>query len=193
MRPSGAPLLCLALAALAGCGGAAPLQNYGPAPAPGTRLVYTNPGLQATGYLLVVDAASTSQALILDLVHTSPAGPAVGVTFSFTVDTSRATWNTSPILVNGNVFAQGGSGVQLARGWISGRQIEGIVSNKGLTGTVPDVSLASAGILAKVQLNLVPGTATGPVSLADSGLSSVLDGLGGITPIQVQVGTLTVQ
>ena len=193
MRLPGALPLCLALAALTGCGGGAALQNYGPPVTPGTRLVYTNPGLQATGYLLVRDAASTDQALVLDLVHTSPAGAAVGITFSFTVDTTRATWNASPILVNGNVFAQGAGGVQLARGWISGKQIEGIVSNKGLTGSVPDVSLAGAGILARIQLNLAPSPATGTVALADSGLSTVLGPLGDITPIQVQVGTLSVQ
>jgi hypothetical protein len=169
-----------------GCGG----KSSGPS------LAYTNPTTRSADFQLVQDSASTDQNLVLDLV--GPSGTSgVGVTFSFKLDTSQATWGTSPVVTNGNVFSLG-SGTQLAKGWVTSGQLQGIVSNKGLTGSsvVSDLSLStsgSTGILAKIRIQVASGATAGSVALSDGGLGTLLDSSGGITAITVDVGTLTLQ
>jgi hypothetical protein len=154
-----------------------------------TGLTYVDPANIQGQFALVLDtAASTASTLVLDLVGpaTSPATPAVGVTFGFNVDTSRAAWSTTPV-VNGTLFTLG-TGVQLARSWVNGPTLQGIVSNKGLAAQVGDIG---NGVIAKIELTPVPGAATGLVSLVDNGLGTVLDSSGTPYPVQVLVGTLT--
>lgn len=183
------PLLpALALAALTACGG-----GSGPGTPANPGLVYVDPGPSATDFTLVRDASSTATTLVLNLV--GPSTAAVGVTFSFNVDTARATWGATPAVTNGDVFTLG-AGTLLAKGWVTGNHLQGLVSNKGLAQEVADVSLNPArgrGVIAKVQLRLVPGAAAGAVTLTDGGRSTQLDSFGGITPIRVVVGQLSVQ
>jgi hypothetical protein len=181
-----APAAALLLGVL-GCGGKS---------SSGPSLAYTNPAANTADFQLVRDSASTDQNLVLDLV--GPSGTSgVGVTFSFKLDTSQATWGTSPVVTNGNVFSLG-SGTQLAKGWVTSGQLQGIVSNKGLVGSsvVSDLSLSTggtAGIIAKIQLQPASGATTGSATLTDGGLGTLLDSSGGIYAITVDVGTLQLQ
>jgi hypothetical protein len=183
-----APAAAALLLGVLGCGGGK--SSSGPS------LAYTNPTIRSADFQLVQDSASTGQNLVLDLV--GPSGTSgVGVTFSFKLDTSQATWGTSPAVTNGNVFSLG-SGTQLAKGWVTGGQLQGIVSNKGLTGSslVSDLSLSTsgtAGIIAKIQIQPTSGATTGTATLTDGGLGTLLDSTGGITAISVDVGTLQLQ
>jgi hypothetical protein len=183
-----------ALLGLAACGGgsgkgAAGASSGGAGSVSG--LAYVNPANAQGQFALVLDtAASTSSSLVLDLVgpETSPATPAVGVTFGFNLDTTRAAWAATPVL-NGTLFTLG-TGVQLAQGWVNGATLQGIIANKGLANQVADVG-SGQGVIGKIQLSPLPGAAAGAVSLVDNGLGTVLDSSGTPYAIQVQVGTLT--
>jgi hypothetical protein len=180
--------LALVLPVLLGCGG-----GSGPGTPANPGLVYLDPAPSVTSFTLVRDPASTATTLVLNLV--GPPTAAVGVTFSFTVDQTRATWGATPAVTNGDVFSLGG-GTLLAKGWVTGHQLQGLVSNKGLGQEVADLSLNPAkgkGVIARLQLHLAPGAATGAATLVDSGLSTQLDSFGGITPIRIVVGQLAVQ
>ena len=133
-------LASAALLGLAACGGGGGVSGTGTGggttPAKG-NLVYTDPtGYQTQPYqfALVRDPASTATSLVLDLV--GPSGTsAVGVTFAFDVDASKATWAKAPALVNnGNLFTLG-TGTQLVQGWAAGTggyRLQGIIATKGL-------------------------------------------------------------
>jgi hypothetical protein len=181
------PCCAAALLGLAACGG-----GSGASTATTQSLTYVNPANTQGQFALVLDtAASTGPTLVLDLVgpETSPATPAMGVTFGFNVDTTRAAWSATPVL-NGTVFTLG-TGVQLARGWVNGQSLQGIVANKGLASQVADIG-SGQGVIGKIQLTPVPGAAAGAVSLVDNGLGTVLDSSGTPYAIQVLVGSLTV-
>ena len=105
----------------------------------------------------------------------------MGVTFAFTVDTTRATWGTGPSVTNGTLFSG-----QLVQGWVNGATLQGIAANKGLANGVSDLG---TGIIAKIRLT--PGSATGSVNLADAGLGTILDQGGTPQPIKILVGTLS--
>jgi len=170
-----------ALLVLAGCGGA----GGGGGAAHG--LGYADPAKVQGQFALMLDAAASSDStLVLDLVGPATT-PAVGVTFGFNLDTTRATWAATPVS-NGTLFTLG-AGTQLARGWVNGPSLQGIVSNKGLANQVADIGFAR-GIIARLELTAVPGAPAGAVSLVDNGLGTVLDGSGQSHPIQVQVGAL---
>jgi hypothetical protein len=173
-----------ALLVLAGCGGAG-----GGAGATAQGLAYANPANAQGQFALVLDAAASSgSTLVLDLVGPA-ATPAVGVTFGFNLDTTRAAWAATPVS-NGTLFTLG-AGTQLARGWVDGPSLQGIVSNKGLASQVADIGSAQ-GVIARIELTAVPGAPAGAVSLVDNGLGTVLDSSGQSQPIQVQVGALTI-
>lgn len=164
-------------------------------------LVYTNPTTSTADYQLVWDNASTSSYLVMDLVGPSGnyAVSGVGVTFSFLLGSSQATWGTSPAVTNGNVFTLG-SGTRLAQGWVTtsqgSSQLQGIVSQKGLGSVVSDLSVSTSngtGVLAQIQILPVSGATAGNVTLTDGGLGSLLDGGGSITSFTVDVGTLKLQ
>ena len=155
-------------------------------------LAYVSPtgyASQATQCALVLDAASTSSNLILDVIGPKGFG-AVGLTFAFDVDTTKATWSTSPVVTNGNVFTLG-TGTQLCQGWVTGKRLQGIVASKGLGNQVSD---AGTGIVAKISLTPVKGATAGTVTLTDAGLGNLMDNNGPpALPVHFSVGTLTLQ
>jgi len=186
-----------ALLGLAACGGGASGPSSGSSGSgsgSGSGLSYTNPILTQGQLALVQDAASTGSALVLDLVlpeDSQNPTPAVGVTFGFQVDTSRAAWASSPV-ANGTLFTTG-SGGQVVRGWVRGGQLQGIVSNKGYTAQVSDLGNAGGAVIARIPLAPVPGGAAGAVQLADTGLGTILDSSGTPYPVTVSIGSLTLQ
>lgn len=181
-------LASMALLGLTACGGG----GGGSSPTTGT-LTYTNPAYQGLPYqfALVRDAASTSSTLVLDVVGPTGTGyalPSVGVTFGFSVDLSKASWGTAPVVANGTVFPAG-TGVQLVKGWVTGGYLQGIVATKGLTSEVADVG---NGVIAKITLTAVPGAATGAVALSDTLQGNFMDNSGPpALPVKFAVGTLT--
>ena len=199
-------LAVAALLGLAACGGGGGITGVGTGttgttPAKGT-LVYTNPtGYQGQPYqfALVWDAASTATSLVLDLVGPS-ATPAVGVTFAFDVDATKATWAASPALVNNGSLFTLGAGTQLAQGWVAGTggyRLQGIVAQKGLANPIADVG---AGVIGTITLTPVSGATTGTVTLKESldstgnVFGTLMDGYGPpATPVHFAVGTLQLQ
>jgi hypothetical protein len=186
------------LLGLVACGGGSSTPSTGGTGSGGTTtqgLTYVNPANTQGQFALVLDtAASTASTLVLDLVgpDTSPVTPAVGVTFGFNVDTTRAAWAATPV-VNGSLFSLG-SGVQLAKGWVNGQSLQGIVSNKGVANQVANIG-ATQGVLGKIQLTPIHGAPSGLVGLADNGLGTYLyywapAGTQSYS-MQVLVGTLT--
>jgi hypothetical protein len=180
-----------ALLVLAGCGGG----SSGPAstgatvsPAAAAGLTYVNPANTQGQFALVLDAASTPAALVLDLVGPDQT-PACGVTFGFDVDATRAAWATSPVVENGTLFTPA-SGTQLVQGWVNGARLQAVVANKGLAGQVADIG-RSKGVIGQIRLSPVPGAAAGHVNLADNGLATLLDNTGTPSPVPVLVGSLT--
>jgi hypothetical protein len=175
-----------ALLALAACGGGSSSISSQPKYAT-TGLKYTNPAEGQGSFALIEDAASTPSALVLDLV--GPGGstptPACGVTFGFDVDTTMATWVTSPVVSNGAVFTATNQEVQ---GWVNSGRLQAIVANKGLSTQVADLGTQ---VIAKITLQPVLGGFSGAVSLKDNGLGNLVDKTGTFYTFPVQVGTLT--
>ncbi len=180
-----------ALLGLAACGGSSSLTPSGTSGS-GPGLSYTNPTLTQGQLALVRDSASTGPALVLDLVlpeDSQNPTPAVGVTFGFQVDAARAAWASSPV-ANGTLFTTG-SGGQVARGWVQGGQLQGIVSNKGYAAQVSDIGNAGGAVIARITLAPAQGGASGAVQLTDTGLGTILDSSGTPYPVPVSIGTLT--
>jgi hypothetical protein len=182
-------LTSFGLAGLLACGGG----SSGGATTHG--LFYTNPSLGQGQYGLVLDATSTSSVLVLDLVGPSHAASssgtsAVGVSFGFDTDPSKAAWASSPVK-NGTLFGKNGASL-LCNGWSNAGRVQGVAANKGLLNQVTDIG-PSAGIIATLTLTPVPGATGGTVKLVDNGMGTVLDIDGTPVPIQILVGTLTVQ
>jgi len=174
-----------ALSALAGCGGGS---SVGPIALAGATagLSYVDPAQAAGQFTLVRDAASTPAILVLDLL--APSGiPAVGVTFGFDVDTTRAVWSSSPAVVTNGVVFTPATGNQLVQGWVNGGRLQAIVSNKGLAAQVADLG----GVIGQIRLNPVAGAPKGTVTLVDNGLATLLDVSGTPQAVRVLVGTLT--
>ena len=182
-----------ALLGLAACGGSSSVQPNATSGS-SSGLSYTNPTLTQGQLALVRDSASTGSALVLDLVlpeDSQNPTPAVGVTFGFQVDTTRAAWASSPV-ANGTLFTTG-SGGQVVRGWVQGGQLQGIVSNKGYAAQVSDIGNAGGAVIARITLAQVPGGASGTVQFTDSGLGAILDSSGTPDPVTVSIGALTLQ
>lgn len=172
-------LAAAGLLGLAACGGGS---SGGGTPVSG--LTYADPAGTAGNYALVKDAASTPSDLILDLVGPDGASE-VGLTFSFTLDTTKATWSS---YANGTLF----TGTQtLFQCWANGGTLQGIITNKGLANAVSDIGASTGGVIAKLHLAPVAGAAAGPVTLADGGLGTSMDMGGTPIPIHLLVGTLT--
>jgi len=186
------PLACAALLGLAGCGGGSSSSSSSSSSSGGGgttktgTLTYVNP----TGYqgncALVLDSASTSSNLILDVVGPAVAG--TGMAFAFNVDTTKVKWATSPALTNGGLFPATGT---IAQGWVAGSQLQGIVTYKGLSTQVADLS---KGVIAKIVLTPVAGATAGTVSLTDAGIGNLMTTNGpSAYTVQFMVGTLTLQ
>ena len=183
------------LLGLIACGGgsSSPTPPNTSASGAGGVLTYVNPVNSTQQFALVLDAAATPTNLVLDVVGpVSNPISGTGVSFSFQVATSQATWATAPAVVsNGTAFSSSalGAGTQLLQGWVSTGQLQGLVSLKGLANQVP-----LSGILAKIVLTPVAGAATGTVALTDSGMGTLMTNSGPpALPIQFAVGTLTLQ
>ncbi len=172
----------LALLGLAACGGGSG------AGVPG--LVYQDPPGTQGRFALVLDPASTPSLLVLDLVGPE-AAPACGVSFGFDLDPARANWSTSPVVSNGTLFTPA-AGSQLVQGWVNGGRLQAVIANKGIADPVANLG-PSQGLIGRIRLVPAPGAAAGPVSLADSGLATLLDRTGTATPVQVAVGSLRLQ
>ena len=115
------------------------------------------------------------------------------MTFSFDVDTTQAAWATSPALVNGTVFTDadlgGTNSTQLARAWVAGARLQGLVSIKGLSNPIADLG---AGVIAKITLTPAANATPGTVSLKDSGMGTLMTSFGPPAyPEHFLVGTLT--
>jgi len=180
----------LAVAALIGFGGCGGSSSHA-SPNPTRTLTYVNPANPSGTLALVLDAAATPTNLVLDVVGGTgyPAtGPATGVTFAFDVDTTKAAWATSPALTNGTLFTNLGTGVQLVRGWVAGGRIQGIVSYKGSTSMVSDMT---TGVIAKITLTPVANATAGSVKLVDAGFGAVIQNSPPAIPMTIAVGTLT--
>lgn len=176
-------LAAAALLGLAACGGGSSSSGVSSST---TSLTYVNPTNTSGNYALMLDSSSTASSLVLKLV--GPDGtPAVGVTFAFDVDTTKATWATSPVVTNGTLFT--GTN-KLVQGWVNGGRLQGIAANKGLANQLSDIGV-STGVLATVRLAPVSGAAAGTVTLTDSGLGTSMDQGGTPEAIHLLVGTLT--
>ncbi len=192
-RPLCTLMAFAALLGLAACGGSSSVMP-GAASGSSPGLNYTNPTLTQGQLALVRDSASTGSALVLDLVlpeDSQNPTPALGVTFGFQVDTTRAAWFSSPV-ANGSLFTTG-SGGQVVRGWVQGGQLQGIVSNKGYAAQVGDIGNAGGAVIARITLAPVQGGASGTVQFTDNGLGTILDSSGTPYPVTVSIGTLTLQ
>lgn len=181
-----------ALLALTACGGGGGSSSGGGStpPASATALNYTNPTANTAHFQLVKDSSSTATNLVLNLV--GPTGTTgSGVSFSFKVDSTKATWVTTPAPVaNGAVFNLG-SGVTLLTGKVtasgSTSELQGIASQKGMGSPV-----ALNGVLARIQLKLVSGISPSSITFTDGGRGEVVSG-GGINTFTADVGTLSAQ
>ena len=173
---AGASALLLLTACSGGGGGSST-----PA-ASATTLVYTNP--TGSGYLLLQDAASSGNTLVLDVV--GPATPAAisGISFSFTA--SNITWTTP--FVDGGTFNLGSAPLGLVSK-VTSNELQGALAQKG---TASPVSASNSTVLAKITMKLNSGVAPGTLAFADSGKSAVLNS-GGVSSIAIAVGTLKAQ
>jgi hypothetical protein len=202
----------LGFTACGGGGGSVLSGSTGPSGPAGT-LSYSPPTLSSSALALVKDAASTPTSLVLDLVYpeTPPNTlPAVGVTFSFEVDLSKAAWYIVPgpgNNIDSTVFT-GGTSVPVLRAWkspglipipgvASNEQIQGIASNKGfgnevadIGSTVAEIDNGTAQVIAKIVLTPVTTGTAGNANLVDSGLGTILDASGTPYAVSVNVGTL---
>lgn len=170
---AGASALLLLTACSGGGGGSST-----PA-ASATTLAYTNP--TGTGYLLLQDAASSGNTLVLDVV--GPATPAAisGISFSFTA--SNVTWTTP--FVDGGTFTLGSAPLGLASK-VTSNELQGALAQKG---TGSPVTASNSTVLAKITMKLKSGVTPGTLAFADSGKSTYLDGTG-VHAITISVGTL---
>jgi len=179
----------LALLGLSACGGGG--SSISPASSSATKtLSYQNPTQPTGEFALILDAATTSTTLVLDLVGpvSSTAIPACGVAFGFALnDTTQAAWVTGPALTNGKVFTLS---TNLVHGWVKGATIQGVVANKGTAAPAADLT-NNAGVLATIKLSPVQSGASGTVPLADGGLGTFTDATGSPNSFSIAVGTLS--
>jgi len=189
-------LTAITIVVLAGCGGGSSSNVAASSGSAGSiGLSYVNPTLSGDTFALVKDSASTSSILVLDLVgpdRSDSTFPACGVTFGFTLDTTKATWAS---IANGTLFATStAAGNTLIQRWLdtaTGSQLQGIVAYRGLATTVSDIGYASGKVIAKLTLTPVASASSGTVTLADSGQGTYIDNTGSTTSFTVAVGTLS--
>jgi hypothetical protein len=187
-------LTAITIVVLAGCGGSSNVAaSSGSTGSIG--LSYVNPTLSGDTFALVKDSASTASILILDLVGPDSSDstfPACGVTFGFTLDTTKATWGS---IANGTLFATStAAGNTLIQRWLdtaTGSQLQGIVAYRGLATAVSDIGYASGKVIAKLTLTPVANASSGTVTLADGGQGTYIDNTGSTTSFTVAVGTLS--
>ena len=155
--------------------------------APATSLSYTDP-TTGTYRLIRNTTLSTPTHLVLDLTGFSAPNGA-GIAFTFTVDTTRATWSKvtdtdAEYVKNGEVLTLGSAPLAL-KGKIATGTLTGALGQKG-TGA----SVALNGVLARVALDFKAGAAVGAAALASS-KAQILEATGTITTVSVTPGTLT--
>lgn len=184
--------LPVALTLLLACGGGS--HPSPPPPSPATRIAYTPPTNGA--YRLVLNAEKTTAThLVLDLL--GPTGTAGrGLAFRLTTEPGRLTWSK---VASGDLeFAWGG---------IFGTAYGSIFTTKVTSGTLqvgafyddplhPSMTLGPTTVLATVALDLVPGTATGTVTLrSPNGSAVMLPAILGADPVPITIaaGTVTLQ
>jgi hypothetical protein len=181
-----------ALALTLACGGSSSSSSAAPAGAPpALKLAYTDPAPGDIG--VVRDAAlSTDSHLVLDIVGNSPSLGA-GIVLGLSVEPSVATWakvqpGDAEFVQNGTVFDLG-SGVRILRTKLSGGNLQLAVSQKSYATAVP-----MTGVLARVALDLQPGTSAGAVSFSALPIGNqMLSSTGAALAITPAVGGLSVQ
>lgn len=158
-------------------------------PAPAGALVYTNPTTD-TYRLVKNDGLSTTTHLVLDVTGVgAPTG--VGIAFTYTVDTTRATWakvagTDAEYIQAGDVFTLGSTPLGL-KGKVATTTLTGGLGQKG-TGS----PVALNGALARVALDLKTGAPTGTATLT-APKAQIIAADGTITTVTVVPGTLSAQ
>lgn len=157
--------------------------------APATALAYTNP-TTGTYRLLKNTTLSTSTHLVLDVTGVgAPSGS--GIAFTYTVDTTRATWakvagGDPEYIKQGSVFDLGSAPLGL-KGKVATATLTGGLGQKGAGAPV-----SLTGVLASVALDLKAGAPTGTATLT-APTAQIIDAGGAITTVTVVPGTLTAQ
>jgi len=150
-------------------------------------LGYTNP-TTGTYRLMKNDTLSTATHLVFDVEgFSAPSG--AGIAFTFTVDTTRATWSKVTggdveFVANGAVLTLGADPKAL-KGKVATATLTGVVGQKG-TGA----SLTLNGALARVAVDLVTGAPIGTAALT-APKAQILEANGTITDVTITMGTLT--
>lgn len=157
--------------------------------APVTALAYTNPTTGA--YRLVKnDDLSTATHLVLNVTGVgAPSG--VGIAFTYTVDTTRATWakvtgTDAEYIQAGDVFTLGSAPIGI-KGKVATTTLTGGLGQKGIGSPV-----ALNGVLARVALDLKSGAPAGAATLT-SPKAQIIAADGTITTVTVVSGTLSAQ
>ncbi len=158
-------------------------------PVPAAALAYTDP-TTGTYRLIKNTTLSTPTHLVLDLTGVSgPSG--LGIAFTYTVDTTRATWSkvapADPEYVQeGTVLTLGTAPLGL-KGKVATTTLTGALGQKGTASPV-----ALTGVLARVALDLKSGAPVGAATLT-SPKAQIIAADGTITTVAVIPGTLTAQ
>lgn len=179
------------------CGGGTKSTPAPPAPVQAKALAYTEP---ATGtYLLKKNTTLSTPAshLVLELWGPATASGS-GVTATFTVDATKATWANvaatdaaGTLVANGTVFGLG-TGAQILKAKATGDTLIATVSEKGVA-----TAKALNGPLLRIALNLSPSstllTGTAIPLAADAAKCQVLLADGTLSTVTVATGTLVAQ
>lgn len=172
---------------LVACGGGGSKPAPVPIPVPATALSYANP-TTGTYRLVKNDGLSTATHLVLDVTGVSaPSG--VGIAFTYTVDTTRATWakvtgTDAEYIQAGDVFALGSAPLGL-KGKVVTTTLTGGLGQKGSGSPV-----ALNGVLARVALDLKSGAPVGAATLT-APKAQIIAADGTITDVVVVPGTLS--
>ncbi len=161
-------------------------------PPPATALAYTDP---TTGtYRLVKNVGlSTSTHLVLDVTGVGSSANGAGIAFTYTVDTTRATWakvagTDAEYIQAGDVFTLGNVPYGI-KGKVATTTLTAGLGQKGLTSPAP---VALNGVLARVALDLKSGAPTGTATLT-APKAQIIAADGTITTVTVVPGTLSAQ
>lgn len=160
-------------------------------PAPAAALVYTNP-TTGTYRLVKNDGLSTATHLVLDVTGVgAPSG--AGIAFTYTVDTTRATWakvtgTDAEYIQAGDVFTLGSVPIGI-KGKVATTTLTGGLGQKGIVSPAP---VALTGVMARVALDLKSGAPVGAATLT-SPKAQIIAADGTITTVTVVPGTLSAQ